>query len=349
MNGKTLLRIDMERGGGVDLLAVVGLYVAGVIGAGFASGQELVVFFVRYGWGGFAGIFLALAILTSTVVLVLEFCSWHGVSSYDNLFATLSPRSAMFFDWAYTLFLLIGVSVMLAGAGAMGVVSRLAMAFLVWLVLQRGVLAVLEISGLLAVAMVVVLVTISLYRLQLEPFTLPQAGSWRGLEAAVLYASYNLGFSMAVLASTHQVLKRPQERWAVAIFGNLILGVLLFLLFFSLNTLSPQQLKDPFPSQHLAGSLGPVMVQVYRLILWVAMYTTALANSLALVTRFTESAKLGWSRASLVIIAVAIGLSYAGFNTLIRVAYPLLGLAGLCMLGNLLAQRRRQPPAFPVL
>ncbi len=49
----------------MDLLAVMGLYVGGVIGAGFASGQELVVFFVRYGAGGLVGILLSVALLIS--------------------------------------------------------------------------------------------------------------------------------------------------------------------------------------------------------------------------------------------------------------------------------------------
>mgnify|MGYP006887395290 FL=1 len=80
-----MLGIGMGRGGRVEILAVAGLYVAGVLGAGFASGQELVVFFVNFGWAGFVGIFLTIAILTYSVVAVLELCHRQGVSSYENL------------------------------------------------------------------------------------------------------------------------------------------------------------------------------------------------------------------------------------------------------------------------
>ncbi len=338
--------IGMGRGGRVEILAVAGLYVAGVLGAGFASGQELVVFFVNFGWAGFVGIFLTIAILTYSVVAVLELCHRQGVSSYENLFVHLQIRGALWFDLVYTAFLLVGVSVMLAGMGAMGGFVRLIGVILVFAVLQRGSASVLKISGPLAIVMVVVLVAMSLGQPQTEDLTLPNTGSWRGLEAAILYASYNVGFSMAVLASVHKVLKNSKQRWGVALVGNLILGTLLLLLYFRLSGLTAEQLTYDFPLENLATMRGPLMVKTYRLMLWVAMYTTALANSLSLVTRITQSGRFGWSFVSVVVLLIATGLSYFGFSTLVRIAYPLLGLAGLWLLSSLLVQRWIAPPKF---
>lgn len=329
----------MGRGGVVEVLAVAGLYVAGVIGAGFASGQEIVVFFLNYGWGGFAGTLLTLVLLSSTVVVVLEFCSHQGITSYEDLFPILGGRCAPFFDWIYSLFLLIGMSVMLAGSATLGAPYRFVTALLVFLVLQKGVRAVLEIGSPLALILVVVLGLISLSQLRTRPPGLPETGSWRGLEAALLYSSYNLGFSMALLASVHHVLTNSKQRWAVSLLGNLILGLLLALLFFALGTLTPKQLADPLPAQHLAYNFGRNGLLVYKLMIWLAMYTTTLANALALVTRITIKGKVSWVWVSLLVLVGAILLSYVGFGTLIRVAYPLLGLGGLWLLANLLRIR----------
>lgn len=342
MNVSADLRIDLGRGDVVRLLAVAGLYVAGVIGAGFASGQELTVFFVNYGWGGLVGVFVTTVFLTLGTILILEFCAERSIRSYEGLFADLSPFGVGVFDWIYTFFLLIGVSVMLAGIGAMGSTTighfllRFGTACLILVVLRRGVEGVLTISGWLAPAIVVVLSVLAAYHIKAHPPTLPTKGSWRGIEAAALYASYNLGFSMAVFASTHRYLTTRRQRWTMALVGNLTLGLSMLLLYFGLNTLSILELEGPFPLLHLAANAGPIVVRAYRLMLWGAMYTTALAHTFALVGRVTNPGKLNWSSASALVIAVSLSLSFFGFQTLIRVAYPILGLAGLWLLANLL-------------
>ncbi|HHY09574.1 MAG TPA: hypothetical protein GX528_03295, partial [Firmicutes bacterium] len=77
----------------MPLLSLVGLYVAGVIGAGFASGQELVFFFVKYGGAGIIGVFAAVLTLTVGSAAVLEYCKKKEINSYEGLFGVLGPWS----------------------------------------------------------------------------------------------------------------------------------------------------------------------------------------------------------------------------------------------------------------
>ena len=327
------------------LWAITGLYIGGIIGAGFASGQELTVFFVQYGRAGLFGIVLATLFLFLGTVLVLEFSAVRNVSSYTEIFANLDPVLTTLLDLLYSLFLLIGISVMLAGTGAMGSTAmnslflRMATAGLVVWVLRKGVKGVLKTSGWLAPALVVILCGMALHHLAKHGVQLPEQGSWRALEAASLYGSYNVGFSMAVLASVHQHLKTKGQRWALALSGSVVLGLCMVLLFLALSTLSTEQLRDPFPLVHLVENWGSLAYATYQLMLWGAMYTTALAHALALVSRLTNWSGMTWSKASSLVIAATVGLSFFGFSTLVRIAYPILGLAGLWILANLLRER----------
>ncbi len=335
----------LEGGGIVSLWSIAALYIGGLIGAGFASGQELVVFFVNHGRAGLWGVLLAILFLFLGTVLILDYCAKQNVTFYGELFARLDPRFKGLFDLLYTAFLLIGNSVMLAGVGAMGstrlteLFFRLVTAILILAVLHKGMEGVAKTSGWLAPFLVLILCALAFQGLQRHGMHLPEFTSWRGLEAAALYGSYNLGFSMAVLASVHSRVKTTGERWKLALVSNLILGVCMVLLFFALASLSPQELLSPFPLEHVVKGWGPVALAGYRLMLWGAMYSTAIAHSLAVATRITNAHSVSWSRASLLIVAVSLIFSYFGFNTLIRIAYPILGLAGLWIIANLARQR----------
>ena len=318
--------------------------MSGMIGAGFASGQELTVFFVKYGLAGLMGICLAVLLLFVGTGLALQFCAKHGVSSYSQFLAVIDPKLSVLLDLLYALFLIVGVSVMFAGLGAIGETSlaefffRIGSAFMVFVALYGGVQGVLKVSGWLAPFLVVVLLVMAIHRLGVVGFTRPGSSPVGALEAGTLYACYNLGFAIAVLASSHQHLKTSKERWQLAFLGSVMLGVCMLVLYLALSTLTKEQLQGPFPLVHLLTNGGQIGRVLYKLMLLVAMYTTAVANSLALVSRITQVRSISWALASIAVVAVGVILSYFGFANLIRVAYPLLGLAGLWIVANLLRE-----------
>lgn len=327
----------------MSLWSVAAVYIGGVVGAGFASGQELVVFFVSHGRAGLWGILLATLLLCLGTNLILSYCARQDVSSYAHLFDQLSPRMTLFYDLLYSLFLFIGISVMLAGIGAMAtttlgaLLARLITSMLILAALRRGATGVGKASSWLAPILVVVLCALALYRLQDHAIHLPKLARQSAFEAAALYASYNLGFSLAVLASVHRAVQTRKDRWKLVIGANLALGTCMLLLFLALSTLNPLQLATAFPLAHLLASWGPWAGILYELALWAAMYSTAIAHALALVHRLTASLPLSWGKASSLVTAASLALSYLGFNNLIRVAYPMLGLAGLWILASLVA------------
>jgi len=318
--------------------AVIGIYVAGIIGAGFASGHELYVFFVDYGWGGLVGLAVTLIMFTLGTFGILEFAGRKKVENYKELFSHLGLGNALIFDLIYSLFLITGISVMLAGCGALpssevsGVILQIATGFLVYFTVQKGVEGPVNASQWLAVTIVGVLSLFAIFHLQENHVNFPREGSLNGIESGVLYASFNLGFSMAILSSIQHFVKTRKERWIVAILGNIILVCCMLLLCSALSTLSLVQLNDPFPLIHLVQRKGSVAKVVYYIMLWCAMYTTALANSLALVKRLTSGSLFTWQQAAVLVVIVALILSIFGFTTLVRLAYPLLGMLGLFIL-----------------
>ena len=80
------------------------MYAAGVIGAGFASGQELVQFFSQYGLVGLLGVVLSTLALTLGCGYILEYCHRKNVDSYGAFIDSISGGLGHFIDLVYTGF-----------------------------------------------------------------------------------------------------------------------------------------------------------------------------------------------------------------------------------------------------
>ena len=72
-----------------DVLKIVGLYMAMIVGAGFASGQELLQFFIKYGKEGLYGVVVAAVLFAAVGYAVMRICAAKGLSSNTGLITHL--------------------------------------------------------------------------------------------------------------------------------------------------------------------------------------------------------------------------------------------------------------------
>ena len=65
-----------------DILKVVFVIIGTMIGAGFASGQELYLFFFSYGIKGLIGILISSFIMGFVVYKIFQIVNKYGVNTY---------------------------------------------------------------------------------------------------------------------------------------------------------------------------------------------------------------------------------------------------------------------------
>lgn len=329
-----------------EISGVASFYTAAFIGAGFASGEEIQAFFVRYGLGGLVGIPLSIAVLVLGSGLVLEQCKRLGVGSYSEFFHREGGRLGRVYDTVYSVFALTGLGVMLAGCGALARSlvglpgGALATAVAVGLTIWAGPGQILRLSSILTPVMATVLVVPTLGFIVKEGITLPTWGSHLGIPAAVLYASYNLSFSMAVWASFHDRLKTRGELWAAALLGNGPVGILLFVLSLGLWAVPPGGGQSEIPILVIARAYGPLVTGSFAAILHLAMFSTALAHGYALTLRVKLQTTLETGSATALVLGAGLALSAFGFSALVRLGYPIVGLMGMLIFGTLLGKGR---------
>ena len=100
-------------------MVVAFIYIGTVVGAGFASGQEIWFFFSRYQAYGTWGLLLSGIIFAYLGVKAMEWGRRAEAESYRDIFKmVVGNRYAKFCDIMVTVFLFLLIGIMLAGSGA---------------------------------------------------------------------------------------------------------------------------------------------------------------------------------------------------------------------------------------
>ena len=95
------------------------------VGAGFATGNQVVNYFVQYGWTAAIFPLLAMGILAVVMYIMMKFAKLNGFDNYKDTYRALYPKPWMevFFEIFYIIIILAAVASCVDGAG--GIVKSL--------------------------------------------------------------------------------------------------------------------------------------------------------------------------------------------------------------------------------
>ncbi len=312
-----------------------------LIGAGFATGQELYTFFARQGTGAGLRFAFSCGLLLSGSASCYFYSKRKGISSLEGyLQELLGARLGKAGYLISLLFLLACFCVTASGAGTLfrdsfqlpyglGV-------FVILLVsaatLLYGIKGVIAVNCLLTpvILLSVLLLSGSLLLQNAEgafaSFSLSRGEA--GMLPALLYAGYNLLSLLPIVISAGETdLSNPSAAGGFALsflllvpVGLMILGVL------------PVPMTEELPFLNRAASLGAFSETVYGMVLYFAMVTTAVScfysfvRSVSAVFRFPQTLTAG---AGCLCAAVAVLFP---FSALVERVYGFFGILGSVLL-----------------
>jgi len=324
-------------------IKIAAIYASVFLGAGFASGRELMVYFTGFGRIGLVGIVLAGVLFASVGVAVLTICRKKNVKNYNELMATLfGTRLGGIMEVLVVAFLFCLFVAMLAGAGATGreafgfsfSAGAAVIAGVVFLILCFGLDGIIKINLFLAPLMLLGGIFIGLFTLFAG--TVPAFASFAGrgfglvwILSAIVYASYNLVTGVPILAATSKMAVTKKDARLGGILGGGIITILGISMALPLFLYQANVINLEIPFLYIITRHGFGFRIFYLTVLISAILTTAACNAFAvnewLKTRgYTNSIK---TAAILCILAVA--LSHIGFSNIVAFVYPLFGFLGL--------------------
>ncbi len=335
-----------------SVIKVVVLYVGAIIGAGFATGQEILQFFIVFGQSSFKGAVLAAVLFCYLGGVVMYLSVKRGTQSYRDFYQTiLGKLPAKFMDYASLIMLSGGVLVMLAGGGAV-FSEHLGLSPFLGTSLTAGICIIVILLGsqglISANIMLVPIKTIAIFLICLTIILITKAPDDIGritepvygtrvnwIWAAILYVSYNLVVPIAVLSSFGRSFSLVQGVIGGVVGGSL-LGALVFLMVSAEFRYYPQIIEYQVPLLFAAGILGSSVRLFLGVLIWLAILTTAIANVHGFASRFAENGTPRYRLMGIGIVLASLPFSNYEFSFLVKVMYPLFGYGGLLMLVSLI-------------
>lgn len=333
----------------VSIFKVATMYMGAVIGAGFASGQEIMQFFTVYGRDAYKELILVTLLFSylgaSTLYLAVKLRTNHYLDLVRYL---LGPRSGVLFDGLIMAMLLGGVGIMLSGSGAvfeehLHLPAWLGIALVAainYLILWRGLAGVLGINAVLVPVKITIIVVLCLLIVNsqntmdigfgLENILIEHTSrTW--FMSGILYVSYNMILVLAVLATLGPGLSRVKAVTGGAM-GGIGLGLTAAVLCWAGLALLPGILNYQVPTIYMAELVIGAWKYPMGFLIWLAILTTALANTHGLAARWGMPGSARYRWAALGILVLALPAAMVDFDRLVGVVYPMFGYAGLLMM-----------------
>ena len=327
-----------------NVFKVVSVFIGLVIGAGFASGQELVKFFVKFGESGFLGILLAGMLLSFIALAVMDICYIRKISNYDEFLDLIFGKNiGLVVDFSVMLFIELLFCAMLAGTGALlkeafglspsaGIILMAGMCLLTLMFDLRGIV---NVSVVLAPVLVIGGVFFGLYSFFTESahafiaFHPLEMISKSFVWSAVIYSSYNLITSVSVLAGMGGLLtSRKVVRLSSAI-GGLALTVLALCFSFPLFRHFSLLEFAEVPMYRIAQFHGSLVQLLYIVILLAAIFTTAVSNAFAAFGYVQRKLKLNPAAIKITGAVISVVIAHVGFSGIVNHVYSFFGYVGL--------------------
>lgn len=330
-----------------NIVKISTTYAGTIMGAGFASGQELTQFFVVYGSMGIAGLLVTCCLFSWLGIHILEISYKIKATSYHELlYYVCGKKVGLCLDIMVTAFLFGVLTIMLAGAGTLSQ-DTFNLPYSLGLGLMSLGLIATTLSGLKGITTANIIITplltitiiiIGLYSLYYHQLTLsmmnlpPQttdlpAPHW--LLSSFLYLSYNLIMSAAVLVPLSSSITQRKSRIWGSIAGASLLMILAGLITIVVLIHYPESLDQEIPMLFIAHSQHTLHHMSYIFIFVASIYTTGLASLYGCATKLTATTHLSMKNSLFILITLSLVFSHIGFADLIAILFPLFGYGTL--------------------
>ncbi|MDN7247004.1 YkvI family membrane protein [Planococcus shenhongbingii] len=341
-----------------------GAFIGVIVGAGFASGQEVLQFFTSFGIYGIIGSFIAMALFAFLGMNLTQLGSRLQTKSHQHAIRYICGKYlGPVVDVAITFFLFGVTVVMFSGSGAIfeqqfgipGSVGNILMAVLVIASVMLNVQKVISLIGAFTPVLLVVVIIITAYSLfnfemsaaEIDAATAAAANSQAAphwLLGAILYVSYNLAAGAAMMTVMGGTVKDEKVAAWGGIIGGLGLGLLILLINVSMLTQLKEIAVVPMPMLVLANNISPLIGAIMSIVLLGMIYNTAVGMLYAFTARIVKSDSPKFKVSVIGFGTIAFASSFFGFVTLVGTVYPVMGYLGFTLIAAIVIAwfRRRK-------
>ncbi len=333
----------------IGIFRIAATYIGTVVGAGFASGQEVLQFFVSYGTIGVIGIIIASLLFFFFGYTILILGRKLNADSHDDIVLYSNGKYiGTIIDVIITVFLFGALAAMIAGSGAVfheqlnisPLVGTLIMAIITLITVIAGTEGVINAISFVVPVLLVSVLFVSVYTISTNTITRDEielaktvvSATPNWFLSAFNYASYNLVIAIAVLGPLGVEAKSRGRLLTGALFGALGLGIGVVAIYYSILANITDVFDMEVPMIGIAANISRWVQIFFSVVLIAEVYTTAVGNLYGFVNRLDFIGKRYRLISLVITIVFAFLLAQIGFSSMVRYIYPAVGYGGLLMI-----------------
>ncbi len=330
---------------------LAGAYIGIIVGAGFASGQEVLQFFTHFGVYSIPGVLLATVLFAFLGMQIVQLGShFQTVSHKQVIYHICGQYVGLAVDILITFFLFGVTVVMVAGAGSIfqqqfgipAIVGSLIMTVITIVTLLLDIKKIMHLISMITPFLLAIMIVIAGYSFFTMDYSFSEIGQYADASSAaasnwivgsLLYVSYNIAAGIAMLTVMGGTLKNKKEAGWGGIIGGIGLGVLLFLINIGMMADMPGIQGVEMPTLYLANEISPWLGNILSVVLLGMVYNTAVGMLYAFTARFIPAETKMFKGAVAGVGVLAFLASFIGFITLVGTVYPVTGYLGFVIIG----------------
>ena len=333
-------------------IQVAATYIGTVVGAGFASGQEILAFFTSYGHAGTVGILLATSLFVWLGYKMMLLAHQLRTPSYESfnqkLFGPMIGRTMN----VLVFLTLFGVTtVMLAGAGSVleeqfaipYLAGTAGTVLLALLILRKGLDQLLLVNAIIVPSMLVFALLILLDNSVESPLPLAKPSNYAFLWKTILYVSFNLAMAQSVLIPIGYAIREKVVLFRSAVIGGVVLGFMLLVVHTAMLANWDDVRFMDIPILFITDRWNEWLQLFFVFVLYSEIFTTLISNVFGIGQQLRELVNLSESRLYLFLFVAAFVLCLIGYSQLLMFLYPLFGYLGLSTLCRISVPAIRLP------
>ena len=328
-------------------------YIGTIIGAGFASGQEIMQFFTKYGSIGMLLLILSGVLFSICGYAVFYLSKHYKAYDYNSFIIKIcGPRISLIYDCIITTFLFFGASIMFSGSGALfeeslglsRAIGIVIIATITLLVVLKSVEGILKINSIIVPLLITVILFVlfkTMFNSNVSDFFRNSKSIYTGdlfkpVFSLIFYCSYNMVLAFGVLTAFSQHVNSLKVLKRGAFIGGFGLMALSLALNICLILYMPAILKLSIPVLYISSMHGIYIKYAVLLCIWFEICTTSISNVFSLAQRIAKNRPAVYNPASLFIVVASIPMAFMDFRRLISFFYPLFGALSMFLIALIL-------------
>ena len=339
-----------------NIFTITMVIIGSIIGAGFASGQEINSFFYKYGIIGILGIIISIFLISLIIYKVFLIIKKENINTYKEFLLIIFKNNKIknnkiktnknkYLNISYitniiiNIFLIISFFIMIAGFGAYfnqeynmsATLGSSILAAICLIIFMNNIEGLVKINKYLIPILIFFMMIIGIKNI--NNLNIIEINNnkiinnfFPSILSGIIYASYNIILLIPVLITLKNKIKK-NNIFLISFFSWIILFILSLIIYFLLINIKININQIEMPAVYVIGKYFPEFKKIYEFIILASILTTAISEGISVLKNICKNKK-SYTQLAVILCITSIIFSKIGFSNLINLLYPIFGLLG---------------------